>query len=298
MTTPPAHHRDSVPAWAWANVLSLDAVSVGLVWLFVFTDQFCHRSPSGYELAIIGLSIWLVYTADRLFDSLHLDTAQSHTVRHRFHFRHRKTICVVWILALALDTAVVVSYATESQLRWGCAAIATVLAYVVSVQFVKDAVGWFPKELRAGMVFAFGVSLNAWVEVAPEELIALAVSVAMIALVFTANCVTIAALESDMDRVQNFDSWVLRSPFAARVLPTALGLHALVVAGLGVADVIPGILAFCLIASDGLLLSLGRTLSSPMRCGGAQARPGPWVTLADLALVFPVVVFSGVATIL
>ncbi|QEF97596.1 hypothetical protein Mal15_16370 [Stieleria maiorica] len=298
MTTPPAHHRDTVPAWAWANVLSIDAVTVGLVWLFVFTDQFCHRSPAGYELAIIGLSIWLVYTADRLLDSLHLDTTQSHTIRHLFHFRHRKTLGVAWVLILVLDAALIVSNATEPQLRWGCAAIAAVLAYVASVQFLKDSVRRFPKELQAGMVFAFGVSLNAWVEAAADDVMSLVVSVVMTALVFTANCVTIAALECDVDRVQRFDSWVLRSPLAARVLPIALGLHASIVSGLGLAGIIPATIAFCLIASDVLLMSLGRTLSTQTSCGSAGARPGPWVTLADVALVFPAVVFCSVSTVL
>ncbi|MCS7465233.1 hypothetical protein NZK35_00935 [Stieleria sp. ICT_E10.1] len=284
-----------IPPWAWANVLSLDSVAVGLVWLLVFTDEYCDRLPLWYEFAIIGLSIWLVYTADRLFDSIRLDTRRRHSIRHHFHHRYRKPLCLGWFLALSLDTALVVAFASEDQLRWGCAAIAIVVAYVASVQFPRNSARWLPKELQAGLVFAFGVSLNAWTAWTPQGTFSLPVSVGMAAILFTANCLTIAMLERDLDRIQAFDSWVLRAPGTVGVLPGALILHALIAAAWVAIDSIPPRIGFCLIASDAMLLVLAvvgsRSLTSGAVDGAGFVSTGQLVALADVALVIPPVVF-------
>ncbi|MDV6029219.1 MAG: hypothetical protein F9B45_03765 [Phycisphaera sp. RhM] len=284
-----------VPWWAWANAFSLDSVTVGLVWLLVLTDSFCDRLPSLYEFAIIGLSIWLVYTADRLFDSIRLDTERRHSMRHHVHFRYRKSLCRGWFLALALDTALVVSSATDAQLRWGCAAIAVVVAYVASVQFPRNSARWLPKELLAGLVFAFGVSLIAWSELTAGEFRPLLISVLMAAFVFTANCLTIAMLERDLDRIQAFDSWVLRAPGTVGVLPGTLILHALIAAALVTIDSIPPLIGFCLIVSDAMLLVLAvagsRSLPTESVDGANFVSTGRLVALADVALVIPPVLF-------
>nr|WP_095738419.1 hypothetical protein [Rhodopirellula sp. SM50] len=284
-----------IPPWAWANVLSLDSVAVGLVWLLVFTDEYCDRLPSWYEFAIIGLSIWLVYTADRLFDSIRLDTRRRHSIRHHFHFRYRKQLCLGWFLALGLDTALVVAFASDAQLRWGCAAIAVVVAYVASVQFPRNSAPWLPKELLAGLVFAFGVSLNAWTAWTPQGTFSLPVSVWMAAILFTTNCLTIAMLERDLDRLQAFDSWVLRVPRTVSVLPAALILHALITTVLVATNLIAPGIGFCLIASDAMLFVLAvagsRYLTTESVDGAGAVSTGRLVVLADVALVVPPVVF-------
>ncbi|WP_145389368.1 hypothetical protein [Stieleria neptunia] len=284
-----------IPPWAWSNVLSLDSVAVGLVWLLVFTDAYCGRQPLWYEFAIIGLSIWLVYTADRLFDSIRLDTRRGHSIRHHFHFRYRKPLCLGWFLALSLDTALVVAFASDDQLRWGCAAIAIVVAYVASVQFPRNSARWLPKELQAGLVFAFGVSLNAWSEGSSGDSGSLLVAVLMAAMLFTANCLTIAMLERDLDRIQAFDSWVLRAPGTANALPAMLILHALTAAVLVAIDSISPGIGFCLIGCDVLLWGLGVAGSANVTQRSADragfVSTGRLVALADVALVVPPIVF-------
>ena len=168
-----------MPLWSWANVVSLDAVAVGLLWQLLYTTQFCQRFPAVYELAIIGLSIWLVYTADRLFDAIRLDRTRPHTFRHRFHAAHQAQLTTIWFVALAVDTLLIVRFAHESQLRWGCSAIAIVVAYVTGIHLIRNASSWFPKELQAGMLFAFGVSLPAWSEISANGFVALLASVLM-----------------------------------------------------------------------------------------------------------------------
>ena len=284
-----------MPLWSWANVVSLDAVAVGLLWQLLYTTQFCQRFPAVYELAIIGLSIWLVYTADRLFDAIRLDRTRPHTFRHRFHAAHQTQLTTIWFVALAVDTLLIVRFAHESQLRWGCSAIAIVVAYVTGIHLIRNASSWFPKELQAGMLFAFGVSLPAWSEISANGFVALLASVLMTGFLFTGNCFAIAHWEQDLDSSQGFDSWFTRHPAAGVWLPWALIFQVTLAFALAFVGVIAPLIAACLIFGNVLLFGLvvasrGKVRQSDRR-SDSDVLVRMLVVLADVALVIPPVAF-------
>jgi hypothetical protein len=282
------------PLWSWANLLSLDAVAIGVFWHFIFTIEFCDRMPAVYEVGTIGLSIWLVYAADRLFDAVRLDRSRRHTLRHRIHYDYREPLMVAWLIVLSIDVFLVVSYASEDQLRWGFAAVALVIAYVAGVHRVGQLRAWIPKELQAGLVFAFGVSLSAWVEIGLNGSFELIASTLLAGLLFAANCLLIACWEHDLDSSQGFESWVTRFPAARQFPPAILSVHMIVAAAMFGGGVLPLRMAGCLIASDGLLLivilarriqrSSGPVLSSTI------APVSPFGLFADAALIAPPVI--------
>lgn len=274
-----------------ANVLSIDAIVVGVFWQFVFTIQFCRRVPSAYEAGVIGLSIWLVYTADRLFDSLRLDTSRLHSARHRFHYEFRNPLIACWFVALVVDTALVISHGTDAQLRWGCAAVAVVVAYVAGVQFTKSAPRWFPKELQAGLVFAFGVSLTAWSIIERPSLPPLMISTVTVGLLFAANCLTIASLEIELDTQQNFASFARDVKLAPAAIPSGLLLLLCVSVGLMFLHWIPRSIGGCLIASGTLLLVVAIAANFgerwPRGHSNRTRATNVLVSLADVALMIP-----------
>jgi hypothetical protein len=290
-----------VPFWAWPNVLSLDAVAVGLLWLMIFTFQFCGRMLHLFELGIVGLSIWMVYTADRLLDSAGLDHEKPHSLRHRFHSEHRKQLRLAWFSALVLNTGLVVNFATESQLRWGSAAIAIVIGYVMSVQLSTPSARWIPKELHAGMVFSFGVSLVAWSEMDPFDFAPLLISTLMAGFLFATNCLSIACWEQEWDRHQNFDSSVTRCPIVHRLLPTLIFIQATVAVCLFASGWLPLLVTLCLISSNFLLMGLSLLhrdrwfgkRSDSVAPGSVRFR----VALADATLVIPPIVFATAQTV-
>lgn len=288
---PAAADTISVPWWAWANVLSLDAVAIGWMWHWVFTVEFCGRYPTLPESGIIVLSIWLVYTADRLFDSLRLDRGRPHTLRHRIHLEFRNTLVAAWVAVLTIDATLVFRYATAAQLRWGYVAIAIVLAYVAGVHVARPARHWIPKEVQAGMVFAFGVSLNGWTESNVADLSMLLLSTLMAGTLFTANCLAVACWERESDVSQGFHSWVTQYPDCPRWLPPALTCHLMVAASMWATQVIPSLMATCLITSDLLLWVV--LAASGGRASSVRARPmavafaSPFGVVADVALVIP-----------
>lgn len=293
---PPAHrsYPTSVPLWTWFNVFSIDAVLVGLVWQLVFAVAFLHRVPKLYEFTSIGLSIWLVYTADRLFDSFKLDITRAHTLRHHIHYRYRKLIAACWFFILSINTATIATNATEAQLRWGCVAIAVAVAYVTGAQVYGQKSALFPKEFQVGLVFAFGVSLTVWSDPARADIVSLAVAALMTAWLFAANCVVIANLERHLDRNQDFASLALRHPAAARQLSLLIAIHLAVVVALLAMNLLPTLVAACLFASD-LLLILVSIPFNAHRNKETESRHtpqiNPRVVLADLALTAPPLVW-------
>lgn len=245
-----------IPWWMWLNIISIDAVAVGCCWVAVFTAEFCDRLPRFYEAAIVGLSIWLVYTADRLFDAIRVDPSEPHTLRHRFHARHRRLLWLSWIIALAINVALIVSFASEPQLRIGVVGIAAVVVYIVSVQWVRPIVRVVPKEVLAGTVFSFGVSLVAWSQCNPTDIVRLLLANAMAASVFSANCFSIAIWESNFDRAQGFDSLASRIGNPKSVFAIWLLTHFAVASVLLLLGLTSWFLFSCIAASAGLLAGL------------------------------------------
>lgn len=288
-----------MPWFACANVTSLDAVLVGLIWVAIFTYSFCDRAPAMDEAAIIGMSIWLVYTADRLFDSLRLDAAAPHSLRHRFHRDHRRPLAVCWLVVLAIDVTTMIRGANDSQLRWGLAAAGLVIGYVAAAQLWRTLDRWLPKEIQIGLVFAFGTSLVAWSEPRRAESMELLIANGLAAMLFTLNCLAVGIAERELDDQQGFDSLVRRVNAALRRWFAVAVAHGLLTGALLWLHLVPELVAGCLIAGDVLLIAVmwiaarrdTRSLSS--QAGSVRFR---WpVVFADLALVAPALVVPALA---
>ena len=137
-STPPSRAQAAAPrkirSWHLINLLSLDAVMVGLTWQLIFTLEFLNRFPHAIESLIIGITIWLAYTADRILDSWNLETNLPHTSRHYFHHQFRTPMCCFWTIALGFDVILIASFTHTVQIQWGlvclfvCTSIFTQLA--------------------------------------------------------------------------------------------------------------------------------------------------------------------------
>ncbi len=127
-----------IPLPAWANVLSLDAVFVAVVWQQLLMRVFCSRSTRWPEGVALGLTVWLIYVADRLLDGAKLDVQRPHTLRHRFYRRHRRLFMALWIVGLLANTLVVVRWLPMELVRNGLFLASAVLVYGASVHFTSQ----------------------------------------------------------------------------------------------------------------------------------------------------------------
>lgn len=250
-----------MPLWAWGNVLAFDAVGVGLLWQAFMTLAFCDRFPTLLECTVLGLSIWVFYLTDRLLDSRTLDCSRRRTLRHDFYRRHHQRFLWIGIVCAILDFLIIARFASSSQLRWGSAAMGAGCLYAAVVQLANAAQIWFPKELHAGLVFGFGLSLPAWIERGFHS--ELAIATGMIGVLCAANCIVVAVRELPLDHAQGFQSWLTRYPAASKWLPYFLSLQAVLCVACLFAGLLSTAVALCIVAADGLLAMASRC--TPLR---------------------------------
>jgi len=90
-----------VRAYRLLNILSLDIVAGAIICAIFFARVF-NVIILPYGLVSLGLTVWVIYTADHLLDASKLRTAAS-TSRHRFHQKHFGALLVAALLAAVVD---------------------------------------------------------------------------------------------------------------------------------------------------------------------------------------------------
>jgi hypothetical protein len=179
------------PPWLWPNLLSLDAPLIAILWLHLFAASEHIEIASSVTL-VLGLTVWIIYVADRIFDGLRVDGRSDQAARHRFHRTHRNVFLLVLIAALAL-------------IVWECLQLdactlqfGTLLSLIVAVYFSAVHVAGsrlrFPKEAVVALVFAIGTFFPMWIHV-QRSTAAMAISLLLFILICWLNVVIIEYAE-------------------------------------------------------------------------------------------------------
>lgn len=145
--------------WLWPNLLSLDAPLVAVLWQLLFVRCF-HAGVDAIATALLVLSVWLIYAADRMLDALSGPAAaRSRLPRHEFYRRHWRAVLPVWSAALALAGWLAWTHLPAPLFERGATLSVVVAAYFVLVHLLRPA---WPKELAVAILFALGASVAAW----------------------------------------------------------------------------------------------------------------------------------------
>lgn len=296
-TTSPALRKlattDCIRIWHLVNLFSLDAVTVGLTWQVVFTLQFFDRFPSPSESSIIGISIWLAYTADRILDSRRLRCELPHSSRHSFHHQFQKLMCFLWVLALGLNVILIARCTSDAQIIWGMVCLIIVFLYLLNAQQNTLTLQGIPKELQAGLIFGFGVSLTCWPSAPQTILVPLMTATLVTGFLFAINCATVAFWERQLDSAQMFLAWTSRRNTTLAPIAFALALEFTIIFAMLYSKVLPIFIANCLISSTSCL---AMTIFFHQRHEGNRTdnrelsmtkSPKVRELLADLSLILP-----------
>ncbi len=211
-----------LPFWAWPTALSLDAPIVAIAWQSLFLKVF-GSSFTVWQFACLFLTVWLIYSADRLLDSKRLDLTQAHTLRHAFYARHHKAMLIIWIFLLLLTAVISFSFLNPTVILIGLFALALCLLYGLAVhrftRFIR-----FSKELQVGFLFAIGCSLVAWSQSLNSgfSLLPLLSATVAFACLCTFNCLLIALAEQNLDKLQNQLSFATQAVLSQRYLSLLL----------------------------------------------------------------------------
>ncbi|MEO8097316.1 MAG: hypothetical protein ABI811_06400 [Acidobacteriota bacterium] len=171
--------------WLWPNLLSLDAPVVALLWQLLFVR--CFHASLGFPVAmLLGMSVWLIYAADRMLDAWRGADLQA---RHQFYRRHWRGVAVIWFALFLVCAWIAWTSLSSATLGRGSLLAAAAGLYLVAVHaFPKiwRRPGW--KEASVSVLFALGASLAAWSAIASWSDI---LSIALFCVLCWMNCTTI-----------------------------------------------------------------------------------------------------------
>ncbi|MGJ8641176.1 MAG: hypothetical protein ACSHYA_17430 [Opitutaceae bacterium] len=143
----------STKPWLWLNILALDAALIAVAWQFFFFASE-KTTPSIPAQVVLGLSVWLTYMADRLYDVRKVDLNQLLSLRHQFAKKYRRPLWLIWFLVLIANIVVALLGLTPQQLSNGLWLLAFCLLYTGSNQLLSKR--FFPKEIFVAIIFACG----------------------------------------------------------------------------------------------------------------------------------------------
>ena len=176
--------------WQWPNLLAIDTALIALVWQGAFAATFEIQISAATQM-VLGLSVWLTYMADRLFDVAKRPLQQLHSTRHQFAKQHRSTLWRVWWAVLINNIGIAFTGLSTHELRNGAMLLALCLVYTVLNQKLSRRL--FPKEICVAIIYAGGVILF----LIPNA--TLWAPAGALALLFLINCLMIGSKEQCID---------------------------------------------------------------------------------------------------
>ncbi len=270
--------------WQWPTVLSLDAPVVAVLWQGLLARS-ASTSVGAPEVVVLGLSVWLAYSADRWIEGWRLEPGAIRTQRHLFHQRWRSPIAAIWAAVLATAVATSALGLPPAEFRAGLFLLVPVAAYLLSHQLVHRNSRWrAPKEVCVALLIGAGAAV--FVLARPDVRGGrLAAPLGLFCLLCFTNCALISVWENEVDRSHGQTSLALQLgraqalrllPWAAAALSAAFWLWVGRRAG-------PAPLCA---AASGILL--GVVDLAEARIGRRLAR-----VLADVALMTPLAPLAG-----
>lgn len=140
-------------AYRYVNILSIDT-ALGAVVSAMFFAKLISANVWVYGKIALGLSVWIIYTADHLLDAKKVK-GEASSERHRFHQRHFKPLAIVMVAAIVVDL-IVVSHIRRSLLEYGALLSIVVGLYLLISRYLK-----MLKEFFIAFIYTLGVMLPA-----------------------------------------------------------------------------------------------------------------------------------------
>ncbi|MES2997008.1 MAG: hypothetical protein V4733_09385 [Verrucomicrobiota bacterium] len=150
------------PWWLLPNLLSLDAPIVALVWLYIYERCWRLYIP-WYAYVSLGLAVWAIYAADRLFDVAISEGSNRLEPRHEFHRKHRnwfRTGALLAFVSAALLTILRMPSAIYIYLGAGAVLVAAFFGLAMVAKQERIEIPYL-KNIIAGVTFAYGTAMTA-----------------------------------------------------------------------------------------------------------------------------------------
>jgi hypothetical protein len=267
--------------WQWPTILALDAPAVALAWQSMLA-RVAGVTLRPHHVVLLGISVWLAYSADRWIEGWRLTIETVRTQRHYFFRCRRWPAFAVWIALLVAGVSLALGRLSMREWMASLGMLLPTLLYLLSHQLIHRGSRWrVPKEICVAVIMAFGAALYP-ATIATVRLYFLTAPTALFMLLCLANCMLISEWEREVDLQHGQTSLVLRFTHA-RVVAGSLpyGIFILSVGMVALSSGSMRIAALCGTASAAALAALDFLQPS---IGRERAR-----LLADVALLTPLV---------
>jgi hypothetical protein len=182
------------------NILSLD-IAAGAMISAMFFAKLLSVKILPYGLMALGLTVWIIYTADHLRDAKAIGK-QAASARHRFHQKYFATLLSIMMAAVVADT-VIIFFIRKQVFTWGLVLTALVIVYLVAQRYLK-----FLKEIFIALLYTGGVLLPS-LSVTPLSItsfhVILIIQFALTALI---NLLMFSWFDSETDATDKLNSFV------------------------------------------------------------------------------------------
>ena len=217
--------EDHAPAWLWPNLLGLDAPAVAVSWQFLFAKIFAPSFPPVLH-GILGLSVWCIYLADRLYDTLRADAEAAGTDRHRFTKRHFKPLAASLVIASAVNLALIIRHVPQKLIAPGLITAALLGGYyAIRLKCHARITTLIPREILCGMLFALGCVIAPHAFKAPGSGDArFWLAAFSLGLVCSASCILISVWEREEDLSTGDRSIATMNPRIAKHVAIAIAV--------------------------------------------------------------------------
>lgn len=143
--------RKVINYYRLVNILSID-VALGAVICALFFSKIFNVEIRLSGIFCLGLSVWIIYTADHLLDAFGVQHEAS-TARHRFHQQNKRPLIVILLCVLVIN-ATQLFFIRESVLLSGVILLAIITVYFILQKHLK-----FIKEFLGALLYTGGVLL-------------------------------------------------------------------------------------------------------------------------------------------
>jgi 4-hydroxybenzoate polyprenyltransferase len=188
--------------YMFVNVLSLDVVGGAMISALFFARVF-KVTILPYGLAALGLSVWIIYTADHLRDARHIGRHAS-SRRHAFHQKHAVVLTVLLLVAIGIDV-VMIFFVRRPVLLGGIVLSAVILLYLLLQRRY-----YFLKEIFVASLYLFGILLPSFVVTPVQLTTAITLIILQFFFISLLNLYIFSWYDADQDTKDNLGSFVIR----------------------------------------------------------------------------------------
>ena len=142
--------------YRYIRILSLDVVA-GACISSLFIGKILNVTIPVVIVAILGITVWVIYTLDHLWDALRIPQ-KAHSYRHVFHQHYFKQISLSLIIMLS-GAGIILFYLPPITLQYGVLLSIIVMIYFIILLNFKNR-NIYLKEISIGVIYTFGLFLG------------------------------------------------------------------------------------------------------------------------------------------